>query len=281
MKLSASCSNVFKEIYECDNVACNCLIHASGECLTDDQGATFQWSSIIYGRHNHKPSQPSGYEALKAPEQKDESICHHQQVSPPIQRHEQQQFIQPTAQKNQIPAHWRNRFPDAVRNRPAKSSQEADTKAVNPFYFKYDFSGYGPDELQVVLDGKRLIITGEHRDGDKRQSVHRTFKRILTLPPSVLKDTIDMISYFGRFSCKHLTTINNDDVSGNCCVNAPRFWSNLMLGAAHGIYEGKLEMGNNAHTLYYYLKTDAKGSTIVLALKKTQNTNQVATIAYK
>ncbi|KAI1710126.1 hsp20/alpha crystallin family domain-containing protein [Ditylenchus destructor] len=66
-----------------------------------------------------------------------------------------------------------------------------DTQKGDHFSFKCNVAGYRPEELQVDLQGDQLVIQGEHQHNDERQSVHRTFKRMVALPDTVHKDTIE------------------------------------------------------------------------------------------
>ncbi|KAI1704370.1 hsp20/alpha crystallin family domain-containing protein [Ditylenchus destructor] len=70
-------------------------------------------------------------------------------------------------------------------------TQPTDTQKGNHFSFKCNVAGYRPDELKVDLQGDQLVIQGEHQHNDERQSVHRTFKRMVALPDTVHKDTIE------------------------------------------------------------------------------------------
>ncbi|KAI1708546.1 hsp20/alpha crystallin family domain-containing protein [Ditylenchus destructor] len=58
------------------------------------------------------------------------------------------------------------------------------------FTFRCNVQGYRPEELQVDVHGDQLVIKGEHQHNDGRQSVHRTFKRMVALPENVQKDTV-------------------------------------------------------------------------------------------
>ncbi|KAI1711205.1 hsp20/alpha crystallin family domain-containing protein [Ditylenchus destructor] len=58
------------------------------------------------------------------------------------------------------------------------------------FTFRCNVQGYRPEELQVDVHGNQLVIHGEHQHNDARQSVHRTFKRMVALPENVQKDTV-------------------------------------------------------------------------------------------
>ncbi|KAI1710223.1 hsp20/alpha crystallin family domain-containing protein [Ditylenchus destructor] len=58
------------------------------------------------------------------------------------------------------------------------------------FSFRCNVQGYRPEELKVDVHGDQLVIQGEHQHNDGRQSVHRTFKRMVALPEDVLKETV-------------------------------------------------------------------------------------------
>uniref|UniRef100_A0A915D1B0 SHSP domain-containing protein n=1 Tax=Ditylenchus dipsaci TaxID=166011 RepID=A0A915D1B0_9BILA len=55
----------------------------------------------------------------------------------------------------------------------------------NNYNFKCSVAGYRPEELSVDVQGEQLVIQGKHQQQDNDQSIHRTFERRLTLPPSL------------------------------------------------------------------------------------------------
>jgi HSP20 family molecular chaperone IbpA len=58
------------------------------------------------------------------------------------------------------------------------------------YRFRCNVAGYMPEELKVDLEGNQLVLSGEHKQEDGDQSVHRTFVRRTLLPEDVLKDSI-------------------------------------------------------------------------------------------
>ena len=58
------------------------------------------------------------------------------------------------------------------------------------FTYSVNVAGFKPEELKVDLDGDSLVISAEHRESSKDESVHRSFVRKLTIPQEVRKETI-------------------------------------------------------------------------------------------
>jgi HSP20 family molecular chaperone IbpA len=58
------------------------------------------------------------------------------------------------------------------------------------YSFKCSVAGYHPEELTVDVQGDELLISGEHSQKGEGQSIHRTFKRCVTLPQDVHKESI-------------------------------------------------------------------------------------------
>lgn len=56
--------------------------------------------------------------------------------------------------------------------------------------FSCNVAGYQPDQLAVGVEANELVITGEQRLSGIGQSMQRSFIRRVTLPDSILKDSI-------------------------------------------------------------------------------------------
>ena len=58
------------------------------------------------------------------------------------------------------------------------------------FTYSVNVAGFKPEELKVDLDGDSLVVSAEHRESTKDESVHRSFVRKITIPKEVRKETI-------------------------------------------------------------------------------------------
>jgi len=72
-----------------------------------------------------------------------------------------------------------------------REMMDVETKADGSVVtFGCNIAGYTPDELKVHVEGKELVVQGEHREKRNGQSVHRRFERRVLLPEGVARDSI-------------------------------------------------------------------------------------------
>ncbi|KAH7720998.1 small HSP21-like protein [Aphelenchoides avenae] len=58
------------------------------------------------------------------------------------------------------------------------------------FHWKCSIAGYLPDELKVDLEGNQLVVTAQHEEGRKGETVYRSLKRRCVLPEGISKESI-------------------------------------------------------------------------------------------
>uniref|UniRef100_A0A914LBP0 SHSP domain-containing protein n=3 Tax=Meloidogyne TaxID=189290 RepID=A0A914LBP0_MELIC len=58
------------------------------------------------------------------------------------------------------------------------------------FTYKVDVSGFRPEEMTVEVQGNEVVITGEHREQNQGESVHRQFVRRVYIPDGIKKETV-------------------------------------------------------------------------------------------
>ncbi|KAF7638993.1 SHSP domain-containing protein [Meloidogyne graminicola] len=58
------------------------------------------------------------------------------------------------------------------------------------FTYKVDASGFRPEELTVEVQGNEVVISGEHREKNQGESVHRQFVRRVYIPEGIKKESV-------------------------------------------------------------------------------------------
>uniref|UniRef100_A0A914CAD3 SHSP domain-containing protein n=1 Tax=Acrobeloides nanus TaxID=290746 RepID=A0A914CAD3_9BILA len=65
-----------------------------------------------------------------------------------------------------------------------------DVTEDEKFQFGCEIDGFRPEELKVDLEGDEVVVQGEHKYEDERQTIQRTFARKFKLPEGIDKESI-------------------------------------------------------------------------------------------
>uniref|UniRef100_A0A914CZR2 SHSP domain-containing protein n=1 Tax=Acrobeloides nanus TaxID=290746 RepID=A0A914CZR2_9BILA len=79
---------------------------------------------------------------------------------------------------------------DAMMHQMEQHLGELDVTEDGKFQYGCEIGGFRPEELKVDLEGDEVVVQGEHKFQDERQSIHRTFVRKFNLPEGVDKESI-------------------------------------------------------------------------------------------
>jgi HSP20 family molecular chaperone IbpA len=79
---------------------------------------------------------------------------------------------------------------DALMHQMDQHLGQLDVTEDGKFQFGCEIDGFRPEELKVDLEGDEVVVQGEHKYEDERQSIQRTFARKFKLPEGIDKESI-------------------------------------------------------------------------------------------
>nr|CAD2201777.1 unnamed protein product [Meloidogyne enterolobii] len=81
-------------------------------------------------------------------------------------------------------------FDDRVGFQMRDHAAQMKIEPNGDFTYKVDASGFRPEELKVEVHGNEVVISGDHREENQGESVHRQFVRRVYIPEGVKQETV-------------------------------------------------------------------------------------------
>uniref|UniRef100_A0A914GP17 SHSP domain-containing protein n=1 Tax=Globodera rostochiensis TaxID=31243 RepID=A0A914GP17_GLORO len=81
--------------------------------------------------------------------------------------------------------------------------------------YRFDVSGFRPEQLTVELHGDEIVVKGEHKEQKEGLSVHNRFSRSVRLPDAIVRESIHCVLEDDNHN-------NNNASSARLCVCGKR-----------------------------------------------------------